>query len=483
MTYTVSITNALAASNNASVDLSIGDIDTNTNDYANFSAAVAQAVVDYNAGSNSGSLNWDGTTLVFTAAVDGDTLTGLTIELDAVDDSFLEGPEVYDITLANPGSTTGILVDVDSSLDNVVTTINDTQGDGGAAEQGGEWFLTGPVSTIEGNALTFTVRLTGNLQAGESTTIQLSVTDIDTTGSDYSNISTAVNSAVITYNANPTNSGILSWDGTFLTFVSDGTGPLSDFDFTINAIDDLLIEGDEQLRLSLSNPSSTTGLSPTLSPTSYAVTTTISDNDVPEFSIQGPTIVGEATNATYRVSLDGVFQSGESVTININITDIDTTNSDYGDFLAAVIASASSNPDVSFNATTGTLIYVAPSNGATMDDLIIELPINSDGVSEGPEDFNIALNAPASPTGLTPAINPTANNVTTTINGSPVTNPDSGFTNIESPFHDPDATVMLLTDAGGVTRVKLPASTNAVPNWVLKSSSKLKLARSTVPVF
>ena len=55
-TYTVSITNGLAAGDDATVDLSIGDVDTNSSDYANFNAAVVQAVADYNFGIESGKL-------------------------------------------------------------------------------------------------------------------------------------------------------------------------------------------------------------------------------------------------------------------------------------------------------------------------------------------------------------------------------------------------------------------------------------------
>ena len=399
--YTVSITNGLAAGADATIDLSIGDVDTNSNDYANFNAAVTQAVADYNAGANPGSLTWNGTTLVFTAANDGETLTGLVIELDAIDDPFLEGPEVYDVELTNPGSNSGILVDVDPTLDNVLTTINDTDGDGGPAEQGGEWSISGPASVTEGDPITYTVGLTGNLQAGESTAVQINVTDIGTSGGDYSNINAAVIAAVAAYNGDSTNPGTLSWDGTFLTFDSDGSGPMNDLEFTFVAIDDLLVEGDEPLSLSLSNPSSSTGLSPTVSPLNNSDTTTIIDNDFPEWSITGPTIVGEGTTADYTVALEGVFQAGEVVTVDLGISDIDTTSSDYGDFIAAVNAAVSMNPDVTFDPATGTLTYTSPADGATMTDLVIELPIVSDGISEAPEDFNVALTAPSSSTGVT----------------------------------------------------------------------------------
>ncbi len=456
-TYTVSMINALAAGDDATVELSIGDIDTNSTDYAGFNTAVVAAVANYNAGGNPGTLSWDGTTLTFTAATDGDLLTGLVINLDAIDDAFLEGPEVYDVTLANSGSNTGIVVVVDPISNTVLTTINDTDGDGGPAEQGGEWSLIGLTSVTEGDPITFTVGLTGNLQAGESTTVQFNVVDVETSGADYSSVSASLGAAVAAYTANSANPGSLTWDGTFLTFVSDGTGPMNDLNVTYSSIDDLLVEGNERLGLVLSNPSSLTGLSPTLSPTNSVVTTTIVDNDVSEWSISGPAVTAEGGTADYTISLDGVFQAGEVVTVDLGIADIDTTSGDYGSFVAAVTAAAAANPDLNFDPITGQLTYTAPADGAMMTDLIVQLPISSDGISEAPEDFIVTLANPSSSTGLSPTIDPSADDVVTTINGSPVTNSDNYFTNIDTPFvgnvvdndSDPDGDVLTVTQVDG----------------------------------
>ncbi len=456
-TYTVAITNALAAGDDATVELSIGDIDTSSADYAGFNAAVIAAVANYNSGSNPGSVSWDGATLTFTAAVDGDTLTGLVIDLASVDDAFLEGPEIYDVTLANSGSNTGIVVFIDPVLNTVLTTINDTDGDGGPAEPGGEWSITGVTAVTEGDPITFTIGLTGNLQSGERATVQFGAGDIETNGGDYSNVSASVGAAVVAYNNDPANPGTLSWDGTLLTFVSDGTGPMNNLDVTFASVDDLLVEGDERLNLALSNASSTTGLSPTISPTDNLVTTTIVDNDNAQWSIAGPVVTGEGSTADYTVSLAGVFQAGEVVSVDLGLTDIDTTSGDYGSLSAAISAAVTSNSDVVFDAATGTLTYTAPADGATMADLIIQLPITSDGISEAPEDYVIALSNPSSSSGLSPTIDPAADDVLTTINGSPVTNPDDYFTNIDTPFvgnvltndSDPDGDVLMVVEVDG----------------------------------
>ena len=457
-TYVVSTSASLGAGENASVDLSIGDVDTNNADYAGFNAAVVAAVADYNSGSNPGSVSWNGTALTFTAANDGDTLTGLVIDLTAVDDAFLEGPEVYNLTLANSASTTGIVAGIDPALNTVFTTIADTVGDGGAPEPGGQWALTGGNTVNEGGQVTYNIELSGNLQFGETATVQLSLGDIETTSSDYLSFFDTVSTAVADYNADPTNRGMLAWDGTFLSFTSDGNGPMSGLEIGLTAVDDVLVEGDERFNVSLSNPSSSTGLSPSISQTSNLVTTTIVDNDAAVWSITGPSETSEGSDALYTVSLDGTFQAGEIVSVQIDLSDIDTDSGDYGDLIAAINAAVAGNPDVTFDSTTGVIKYTAPSDGAMMADIEIALPIVFDGVSEPPENYAIALSNPASTTGLSSEIDPTLTSVTTTINGSPVLQPDFEFTSIDTPFvgnllsndSDPDGDVLMVIEVNGV---------------------------------
>ena len=456
--YTVSLAGGLGAGNNASVDLSLMDIDTDSSDYANFSAAVAIAVANYNnGGSNPGALVWDGTTLTFTASADGESLIGLVIDLNAIDDVLLEGPEDYSIVLSNADSSTGIVSNIGPGGDTVVTTINDTQGDGGLAEAGPTWSLSGTTTVNEGDPIVLEVNLSGNLQAGVSASVELSIGDIDTDGSDYSNFNTAVMNAVAAYNADPANAGSLSWDGTELTFTSDGTGPMDTLEISTTAIDDQLVENDQSLSVTISGASSSTGLTPAISTTENEVVTTIIDNDEAQWSISGPATTSEGNSANYVVSLDGQFQAGAVATVQIDISDIDTTSSDYGNFASAVAAAAAANPDVTFDAATGTLTYTAPSDGATMSDLIVALPINSDGISEAPEDFVVSLSNAGGSTGQTPTIDPAAAEVTSTINGSPVTSPDDYFTSINTPLSgnvlandsDPESDVLTVTHVDG----------------------------------
>ena len=78
-------------------------------------------------------------------------------------------------------------------------------------------------------------------------------------------------------------------------------------------------------------------------------------------------------------------------------------------------------------------------------------------VSEGPEDYLIGLSNPASSSGLSPTIDSAAQDVTTTINGSPVLQPDFEQTNINVPVSgnvlnndsDPEGDRLTVTQVNG----------------------------------
>ena len=113
VSYTVSLGSIFGAGENATVDISLSDIDTNSADYSNFVQAVQDAVDAY-AGPGtvvfdqfSGTINW-------TAGGDGDSMTDLVFDLSLSDDTLLEGSQDYSIDLDNSGSTTGATVSVDT---------------------------------------------------------------------------------------------------------------------------------------------------------------------------------------------------------------------------------------------------------------------------------------------------------------------------------------------------------------------------------
>ena len=119
----------------------------------------------------------------------------LSIQLPIVDDALIEGPEDYDVVLTNPSSTTGITATLGTS-DSVTTTIDDTQGVGGAADGPAEWSISGPATADEGSIPQYTVSLAGDYQAGEVLSVDLGITDIDTNSADYGSLVTAITTAV-----------------------------------------------------------------------------------------------------------------------------------------------------------------------------------------------------------------------------------------------------------------------------------------------
>ena len=301
--YMISLSGIAAIGETATVELALSDIDTTSADYADFVTAVNSAIssrpdLSFDAGSG---------TLTFTST--GAAMADLTINLGAQDDGLLEGPEHYDITLSNSGSTTGIVAGINPLSNMLVTTINDTLGDGGPTEPGGEWSITGTASVDEDNGASYNIGLSGNLQSGESTSVEVRLADIETAGTDYADIDAAITAAVATYNGDAANNGSLAWDGTSLTFVSDGSGSMSGLAFTLGTVGDASVEGPERFRIDLNNPVSSTGLSPTVSTTQASVTTTIVDDEDASWAISGPADINEGATGQYTVSLSGTPQA------------------------------------------------------------------------------------------------------------------------------------------------------------------------------
>ena len=73
-TYTVALSGIFADAENASVDVSLADIDTSAGDYADLGAAVASAVAAY---TGDGNYNWNGTTLTWTSDAENQTAGSL----------------------------------------------------------------------------------------------------------------------------------------------------------------------------------------------------------------------------------------------------------------------------------------------------------------------------------------------------------------------------------------------------------------------
>ncbi len=395
--YTVSLSGSFGAGETATVDIALSDIATNSADHGNIIAAITTAA------SANPNVTFNSTTgtLTYTAPSDGASMSNLLIDLTLTNDGFIEGPESYSISLSSAGSSTGANVGINNA--NISTTINDTQGIGGSADGPGEWSITGPTNRDEGASATYTVALSGTFGVGEFVTVDLDLSNLSTNSSDYSNFITAVNAAVA---ANP-NVSFNSTAGT-LTYASPSDGAsMPDLSIDLTIMNDSFIEGSENFAISLSAAASSTGANVAINASNFQVTTTINDTqgiggtaDGPgEWNISGPASDDEGSTVQYIISLSGAFGAGEITSVDIDLSDLTSNSADHGNIIAAITTAASANPNVTFNSTTGTLTYTAPSDGASMSNLLIDLALTNDSFIEGPESYSISLSSASSSTG------------------------------------------------------------------------------------
>ena len=226
-----------------------------------------------------------------------------------------------------------------------------------------------------------------------------------------------------------------------LTFTSPADGAsMADLIIDLPITADGISEGTEAFTLTLDNASSSLGGQVSLDAEAASHSTTVIDAEGPVvWSISGLSNVDEDGIAEYILSLSGVFAEGETVSIDINLRDIDTTSDDYTSFVEALRLAVAENPDFTFtlaeadqrlvnrlfgnlfqnddaSGVTGTLTFTSPADGATAPDLLIELPVNDDSFIENPEDFAIDIFNAQSTTGIPVSI--AQNSLVTTIDNN-----------------------------------------------------------------
>ena len=371
--------------------------------------------------------------------------TTATITIDVTDDTEIESIENVTVTLntITAGHAGSISIEPLNSSDTFTITDNDS----------GQWNISGPLFADEGTTAQYTISLSGNYGAGETATVDINLSDITTSSSDYADVIAAVQAAAGAH-ANVTFDGIDT-----LTFTAPaGGGSMADFVINLGVTDDAFIEGSENFEIELSNAASTTGVTTSIG--TDTATTTINDTQGPggaddgpaTWSITGTSHVDEGNDSTYTLSLAGMLQADETVTVDLSIGDIDTNNSDYGTFTTAVQAAVTNymGPGtLSWNGTTLTFT----SDGNPMGNLDIDLPITQDGVEETHEDFRVALGNPTSTTGAQTLVDPATTVVTTTIDGHPIGENDTSSTIVNTPVSgnvltndsDPDGDPLTVT--------------------------------------
>ncbi len=376
--YDVVLSGSFQNGEAASVDLTLADIDTTSSDYADFNAAVASAVAAY---SGPGSYSLVGSTLTWTATVDGQVANPLTISLGASDDATVEASEDYTVSLSSAASSTGASVNLGASTA-VTTTITDND-----------------VATVSIAAVTdadeaglvngeFTVTMTN--PSSTDTVINYTVAGSASSGNDFTPLSSSV------------------------TILAGSTSAV----ISVPVADDSLVEGTETLSVTL------TGIASgdpevTIGGTSSAAIN-VFDNDAASWTISGDASVSEGGNASYDVVLNGTFQAGEDASVDLALADVDTTSSDYADFSAAVASAvaAYSGPG-SYSLVGSTLTWTATADGQVADPLTISLGASDDATVEASEDYTISLSSAASSTGASVSLGATTA-VTTTITDNDV---------------------------------------------------------------
>jgi len=189
----------------------------------------------------------------------------------------------------------------------------------------------GDVIVDEGGTAQYMFAVSGILQYGEDSSVELTLSNIETNSADYDTFITAVQNAVAIRSD-------LVFDAATGTLTATGTGaPMADLVIVLNAIDDTLIEGAERYQVLLSNVTSTTGSVTGIAPAKDIVTTTIQDTagndgvlETTLWSIGVDQAVLEGNTAAYEPNLAGNLQAGEIVSVDVKLSDVDTIATDYG---------------------------------------------------------------------------------------------------------------------------------------------------------
>ena len=299
--YTVSLANGVGLGAGQSVTFTLDSASGTATEGADFSALTVAGLTPA-AGIVLSNFTTDpnGTIHVTATNTGADLASGaalLSFAIATTQDTVVEATETFTVTLGSATATV-ITPTIPTSI-----TDNDTA----------TWSISGDPSVTEGNAASYTVHLAGTLQAGQTATINLALTDISTTSADHADFVTAVNTAI-------TGRADLSFNAGTGTLTYTGTGsPMQNLVISLPAINDGLAEGPEQYAVSLSNPGSTTGAN--VVGTGSVATTIINLDIAPVVDLNGPNNDGNNNTVSYP---SGVSQL--PIAPSATITDLDSAN-------------------------------------------------------------------------------------------------------------------------------------------------------------
>ena len=207
---------------------------------------------------------------------------------------------------------------------------------------------TASISEEAGATATFTVTLGGDALTGANTaSVDIAATGTATTGADYDNfVAALVTAAGATAGVSFDGVDTLTFDAAFNG--GSGTGA---FNFTVDAIDDAIVEGSESIIATLSNEAVVNG-SAALGVASTTTNVTDIDADV-TFAVSSTASISPKKPVRRRPSpctLGGDALTGaNTASVDINATGTATTGTDYDNFMAALVTAAGATAGVSFD--------------------------------------------------------------------------------------------------------------------------------------
>jgi len=119
------------------------------------------------------------------------------------------------------------------------------------------------------------------------------------------------------------------------------------------------------------------------------------DFSLVSFSLEGDDVAAEDGTATYRIEMNGaILEEGQSATVEVSLTDIETTADDYQSLIAALQAATEETPGVSFSVSEGgayQITFYGGEGSATALDFSLDIP--NDYLAEDTEQFGLSLNS------------------------------------------------------------------------------------------
>ncbi|WP_233215462.1 beta strand repeat-containing protein [Rhodopirellula bahusiensis] len=387
-TYDLILDGELQAGEVAVVHLDVtfpnGALSNDAAEAADFDTAlltdVLNSITTTAAGSGTYTAALSGSTVVITYTHGGSAgpVDKLLLSVNTSDDNIalnnlVEGPEDFTLTISDyvGPSTSGAVDSVSPTEATLTTTIVDLDTATFTLTQPA---AQGTAGVDEGVDASYTLTLDGNLQGGETASVEIDITLSGANPAETADFTEAflqdVDDAIALYNGP---SGSYARVGNVLTYTkgaSDGT--VADLTILLPTVDDAIVEGPETYSVAISNVTtpSSTGATIALGADTTA-TTMINDNDTATFLVDNVTVNEADGTMTFTVTLSNAIDI--DVDVNVSFADVSATS------------------PADYDGATQTLTFLA--NDATASNLTqtVTVSVVDDAVVEPNETFTVSL--------------------------------------------------------------------------------------------